>query len=140
MFKDLLYRYIVNPAIDLFGYENVIHIKDAILFAAGIFLGALIMAALSGKNLFKLQKRNNLGKISLLKFVKSGKKYILSNPKNSGEAIETLLISIFKPFFTKKSYTVRDERRTKRFLVSLLIFGIILCLLAAYLIHTIILV
>lgn len=140
LLRAFLYKHVVYPLIRLIGYENVIQLKDSILFLAGIFLGGLVMAVLSGRSLFRLQKDDNLGKISLVRFVKSGRKYVLANPNTTGEAIESLLLSIFRPMFTKKSYTIRDEQRTKRFLIFLSLIGFALCVLAFFLInHTILL-
>lgn len=114
---------------DKWGYNAVIHFEDLILFLAGIFVGMIIMVALSGKVVFKLQKVKNLGgnKIKLIRFIADdGKKTYIADPKNVGESIETLLLVIFRPAFTYKSYTLRDERRTKIFLVIMALVGIVL--------------
>lgn len=39
-----------------YGFSFVVHFEDIILFAAGVFLGMLIMSVLSGRVVFKLQK------------------------------------------------------------------------------------
>lgn len=118
---------------DKWGYNVVIHFEDLILFLAGIFVGMIIMIALSGKVVFKLQKVKNLGgnKIKLIKFVsEDGSKTYIADPKNVGESIETLLLVIFRPAFTYKNYTLRDERRTKIFIVGMTIVGLLLMYLA----------
>lgn len=65
----------------------------------------LIMVFLSGKVVFRLQKVKNIGgnKIKLIKFKKdNGEKTYIVDPKNVGESMETLLLVIFRPAFTKK--------------------------------------
>ncbi|NFE84067.1 hypothetical protein FDB42_12405 [Clostridium botulinum] len=122
------------------GYNAVIHFEDIILFLSGIFIGMLIMIALSGKVVFKLQKVKNLGgnKIKLIKFIKEdGKKTYIADPKNVGESIETLLLVIFRPAFTYKQYTLRDEKRTKVFLIIMAIVGTLLFILAFFSIATV---
>ncbi|KAI3350117.1 hypothetical protein FDB55_03300 [Clostridium botulinum] len=122
------------------GYNAVIHFEDIILFLSGIFIGMLIMIALSGKVVFKLQKVKNLGgnKIKLIKFIKEdGEKTYIADPKNVGESIETLLLVIFRPAFTYKQYTLRDEKRTKVFLIIMAIVGTLLFILAFFSIATV---
>ena len=122
------------------GYNAVIHFEDIILFLSGIFIGMLIMVFLSGKVVFRLQKVKNLGgnKIKLIQFKKdNGEKTYIADPKNVGESMETLLLVIFRPAFTYKEYTLRDERRTKIFIITMTIIGIVLLILAFFSIVTV---
>lgn len=122
----------------VFGYRFVVHFEDSILFIAGIFLGMLIMSGLSGRVVFKLQKIKNIGsRVKLIKFVHEGNKQYIADPQNTGEAIETLLLVIFRPMFKIKEYNYRDERRTKIFLLFMMILGIIFFVLAIMCISTV---
>lgn len=115
-----------------FGYNSVIHFEDTVQFLAGIFIGMLIMVFLSGRVVFKIRPVKNLGenKIKLIKFVKdNGEKTYVADPKNLGESMETLLLVIFQPAFTYKQYSLRDERRTKIFIVVMTIIGVLLLIL-----------
>ena len=110
-----------------FGYRAVIHFEDTVQFLAGIFLGMIIMVFLSGRVVFKLQKIKNLGsnKIKLIKFVKeNGEKTYIADPHSIGESMETLHLVIFRPVCTYKEYTLRDEKRTKVFLIFMALIGI----------------
>lgn len=115
-----------------FGYAFVVHFEDCITFSAGIFIGMLIMAFLSGRVVFKLQKVKNLGsnKVKLIKFKHEGFKHYIADPHSIGESVETLLLVIFRPLFTHNDYTLRDEKRTKIFLIIVCMIGVILLILA----------
>lgn len=123
-----------------FGYYFVVHFEDTILFGAGIFIGMIIMAFLAGIVVFKIQKVKNLGanKVKLIRFQHEGVRQYVADPKNVGESVETLLLVIFKPFFTRKQYDIRDEKRTKYFLIILCIIGVLLLILATLSISTVI--
>ena len=123
-----------------FGYDFVVHFEDTILFGAGIFIGMIIMAFLAGIVVFKIQKVKNLGanKVKLIRFQHEGVRQYVADPKSVGESVETLLLVIFKPFFTKKEYDMRDEKRTKYFLIILCIVGVLLLILATLSISTVI--
>ena len=123
-----------------FGYAFVVHFEDSITFSAGIFIVMLIMACLSGIVVFKLQKIKNLGsnKVKLIKFKHEGVKQYVADPKSVGESIETLLLVIFRPIFTTKEYDLRDEKRTRNFLIIMCIIGVIILILAYISITTII--
>jgi hypothetical protein len=123
-----------------FGYTFVVHFEDTITFSAGIFVGMLIMAFLSGRVVFKLQKVKNLGsnKVKLVRFKHEGVKQYIADPKNVGEAIETLLLVIFRPLFTNKEYDYRDEKRTRNFLIIVVIIGVIILILAVFSISNIV--
>lgn len=115
-----------------FGYTFVVHFEDTITFSAGVFVGMLIMAGLSGMVVFKLQKVKNLGSnnVKLLRFKHEGVKQYIADPQNIGESIETLLLVIFRPIFTNKEYDYRDEKRTRNFLIIMVIIGVIILILA----------
>lgn len=117
---------------DRFGYAFVVHFEDCITFSAGVFIGMLIMACLSGLVVFKLQKVKNLGsnKVKLIKFKHEGVKQYVADPQSVGESIETLLLVIFRPLFTNKEYDLRDEKRTRNFLIIMCLIGVILITLA----------
>lgn len=123
-----------------FGYTSVIHFEDVMTFSGGIFIGMLIMIALSGRVIFKLQKIKGLGHkdAKLIKIMhEGGKADLVADPKNVGESIETLLLVILRPVCTIKEYTFRDERRTKIVLLTLLLLGLLVLFLAICSITTI---
>lgn len=115
-----------------FGYNFVIHFEDFCLFTAGVFIGAMLFAIFSGDTLSKTEKvrQRRLDKLKMVD-VKGGKKtkYIF-NVNSVSECIEALLIILIKPFFTIKKYTLKDEKRTKRFIIIFFIIGAILIILA----------
>ena len=123
-----------------FGYDFVVHFEDTILFGAGIFIGMIIMAFLAGIVVFKIQKVKNLGanKVKLIRFQHEGVRQYVADPKSVGESVETLLLVIFESFFTRKKYDMRDEKRTKYFLIILCIIGVLLLILATLSISTVI--
>lgn len=115
-----------------FGYRSVVHFEDTMTLGAGIFIGMLIMAWLSGIVVFKMQKVKNLGssKVKLVKFKHEGVHQYAADPQNVGEAVETLLLILFRPIFTTKEYDLRDEKRTRNFLIIMCIIGVIILILA----------
>lgn len=131
MFENWLYNKL--------GYNFVVHFEDSVVFGAGIFIGMLIMSFLAGIVVFRIQKVKNLGsnKIKLMHFQHEGVKQYIADPKTLGESVETLLLVIFKPFFTKKKYDLRDEKRTRNFLIIMCTIGISLLILAILSISTV---
>lgn len=118
-----------------YGYNFVVHLEDFLLCASSLFLGALIMSIVSGNVILKIQKLpidSNGKKIKKVKWVllEDNQNTFIVEPNNIGEAVETVLVIAFKPLFTYKHYGIRDERRTKIFIVCLLILGIILTVFA----------
>lgn len=122
----------------IFGYRTVVHFEDTTVFLAGVFLGMIIMSCLSGRVVFKLQKVKNIGsRVKLIKFVHEGRQHYIADPQSVGESIETLLLVIFRPMFQIKEYNYRDERRTKIFLIVMLILGVTFFILAFLCISTV---
>lgn len=117
---------------DLYGYRFLVFFEDTIVLFAGIFIGMIIMAFLSGWVVFKVTKVKDIGstKVKLVRFKHEGVKEYIAAPKNIGESVETLLLVIFRPLFSYREYTYRDERRTKIFLVLLISIGLIVLILA----------
>ncbi|MDF2612813.1 MAG: hypothetical protein K0S71_599 [Clostridia bacterium] len=119
-------RFVVH----LFGYKLVIHLEEVILLLAGLFLGMLVMALLAGNFIYRLYKIEDMGKskIQLLRTNHDGKTKYVAAFKSFSETIEQILLLSFSPFFTVKRYTLRDEQRTKRFLIIMsIIAAIVIC-------------
>ena len=115
-----------------FGYTFVVHFEDIVLSGASFFVGFIAMAFMAGHFIFKLQKRDKLGQntVKLMKFKVNGNRQYVADPKNTGEAIETLLLAILAPLFQYKTYNYHDQRRTEIFLTFMLLFGVLLLILA----------
>jgi len=114
-----------------FGYNFVVHFEDTMTFSAGIFIGALVMAFLCGRVVFKLTRIKHIGhNVKLLRFQHEGFKQYVADPQSVGESIETLLLVIFRPIFTNRNYDFRDEKRTKIFLIIIAIVGTLVVILA----------
>lgn len=118
-----------------YGYNFVVHLEDFLLFGASFFLGFLVSQILSGRVILRIQKvpidpnGKKQRKIKWLLLEDNQNEFIVE-PENLGEAVETILVITFKPLFTYKHYGVRDERRTKIFILFLLIIGILLTIFA----------
>lgn len=114
-----------------YGYKFVVHFEDTMTFSAGIIIGMLIMAFLCGRVVLKLTRINHIGhNVKLVRFHHEGFKQYIADPQNIGESVETLLLVIFRPLFTNKNYDLRDEKRTKIFLIIMFIIGILVLILA----------
>lgn len=115
-----------------FGFNFVIHFEDSIVLLAGICIGMIIMAFLSGRVVFKLTKVDSLGstKLKLINLKSEGIRQYIAAPNSVGESIETLLIVIFRPLTQYNKYSYRDERRTKILIALLVVITIILIVLA----------
>lgn len=115
-----------------FGYNFVVHFEDFCLFSSGIFIGAMLFAAFSGDTISKIKevRQRRLHKLKLVDVRKGKKKEYILNVNSVAECIETLLIILLKPFCTIKSYTLKDEKRTRRFIILFIIIGVILVILA----------
>ncbi|NOW86748.1 uncharacterized membrane protein YciS (DUF1049 family) [Clostridium beijerinckii] len=115
-----------------YGYKFVVYFEDLIVLIAGILIGMIIMAFMSGRVVFKLTKVKSLGsqKLKLVGFKHEGVKQYVAAPKNISESVETLLLVLFRPLTQYKQYTYRDERRTKTLLILLALLTIVLICLA----------
>lgn len=123
-----------------FGYHTVIVFEDITIFFSGLFVGALIMTCILSK-VFTKSKRiegNKFNGISLIRFFDGDKRtYFINDNDNVFEAMRVMLLITFSPWFTIKSYTKRDEKRTKIFISLLFTVGFIFIILALFGIFTI---
>lgn len=131
MFNTFLDNY-QHILVSFLGYEFAIHLEEVILVLAGMFIGIFIMALLAGNFIRKLYSIEDFGK-SKIKMIRidhgASSKYIISF-KNFAEAVEQILLLSFSPFFTIKRFTMRDEKRTKRFLVIMSVLAMIIIVFA----------
>ena len=123
MFNELFHKY-EHTVVKIFGYEVAIHLEECVLVLAGIFLGGIIMALLSGNFIRKLYKIEDFGqsKVKLIRISEGSKSKYIIGFKSFAEAFQQVLLLAFSPLFTIKHFTKRDEKRTRLFLV---IMGII---------------
>lgn len=122
---------IIDWLVANYGYKNVIMIKDFILCLAGVFIGSIIHSLLSGNVVRKLEKYEKLGEKVVAISMKSeeGETHFV-NPHSFEEAVETWLSLILMPIFKIRRYTLRDQRRTKRFVYCLYVIEAIVILSA----------
>lgn len=118
------------------GYNFVVHLEDFLLATSCIFIGTLIAFLLSGNVLLNIRKipikaDEKLGKFKRVKWaiIDEGNAF-LADPQNVGEAVQTVLVIVFKRFFTYKDFGYRDERRTKIFIFFYLLIGTLLTIFA----------
>lgn len=118
----------------IFGYRNVVRVEDIVLLVAGFFLGVLTMAVLSGKFLYRVKKVEDLGKgkIKMLRLNDEGESRYIVSFKSFHEAVEQVLLLSFSPFFTKRNYSIRDEKRTKKFLIIMFFIAVIVLIWAIF--------
>ncbi|MEG1927732.1 MAG: hypothetical protein RR090_03795 [Niameybacter sp.] len=129
MFNRFLEWY-ETTMVQIFPYNFLVHFEEVALILAGIFIGILIMAAFGANFIRDLYSVDNHG-IHAFRMVrvKEGKKTLYKvSFKSFSEAFQQLLLLGFSPIFTFKSYTERDEKRTKRFIVWMFILGV--CMVA----------
>lgn len=116
-----------------FNYSTVVFFEDVTIFFSGLFIGALIMTYILSK-VFTKSKRiegNKFDGISLIRFFDDNEKtFFINDNGNVFEAMRMLLLIAFSPWFTIKSYTKKDERRTNIFILILIILGIIFIIFA----------
>lgn len=122
---------IIDWLIANYGYRNVIVVKDVILCLAGIFIGSIIHSLLSGNVVQKLEKYEKLGEkvVAISMKDEKGETHFV-NPHSFEEAVETWLSLIFMPIFKIRRFTLRDQRRTKRFIYCLYVVEVIVIILA----------
>lgn len=135
-----LFLHFENWLRDQWGYIAVVHFEDIMLFLTGVFLGSLIVTYLGGRAIYLMKKHDGLGrgKFKLYRHTDNdGKRHYLVDPQSIGEGMETLLLMIFQNIFPSKSYTIRDERRTRKFIIVIIIVGAIVSFLAFLSINTV---
>lgn len=127
MFTKFLEWY-EETMVEIFPYNFLVHFEEVILILAGIFIGILIMAAFGANFLRDLYSVDNHGIHAFRMIrVKEGRKTLYKvSFRSFSEAFQQLLLLGFSPIFTFKNYTKRDEKRTKRFIISMFIVGILM--------------
>jgi|GEM_PF-7100042 len=68
--------------INTFGYDNVIRFKDVLLLVAGVSIGALIMAILISRFLYRVEKVEQMGKVVSVAFKHAGKAHYFTRANN----------------------------------------------------------
>lgn len=118
--------------LDIFGFKVIVHLEEVILLIAGIFIGLFLMCLVASNFIFRLEKLERLGqsKIRILRVTKNGKATYQCNFTSLSETFQQLFIMLFSPLFTKKKYTLRDEKRTKRFVRIIYIAAILFFIFA----------
>ena len=123
-------------------YETVVMLQDLILFLFAFFLGATFVTYLISTVFIRTKKIDGekYRNITMIRFKDDNDKVFFINDNNNVfETMYTLLLIIFSPWFTRKSYTKRDEKRTKIFIVILIIIEIIVtifALLSIFIVYT----
>lgn len=123
-------------------YETVVMLQDLILFLFAFFLGAMFVTYLISTVFIRTKKieGEKYRNITMIRFKDDNDKvYFINDNNNVFETMYTLLLIIFSPWFTRKSYTKRDEKRTKIFIVILIIIEIIVtifALLSIFIVYT----
>lgn len=121
-------------------YESLVFFEDLLIFLFGIFIGSIIMTFVLSRIFTKSHRieGEKFGKISLIRFHDGNEKTFFINDRgNTFEAMRMLLLIAFSPWFTVKSYTKKDERRTMIFIIILIVLGVIISALAILSIITI---
>lgn len=118
--------------LNLFGFKIVVHLEEFILLLAGIFIGKFIMAIIASNFIYRMEKLERLNdtKFRILRVTKNGKTVYQCNFKTFSEAFHQLCIWFYSPFFTRKKYTLRDEKRTKFFVILMWVIAIIMIVFA----------
>lgn len=112
-------------------YEFIIRLNDLFIFLAGVVVGMIIMSLLASNFLHKIKKiRDGNGSIKILRVDHGVESGYVTNFNSFWETLEEVLLLSFSPFFTQKTYTLRDKKRTKKFLIIMLLFSILIILLA----------
>lgn len=125
--------------VSVFGYSGAMRFEDSTVFLSGIFIGVLIMALLAGSFIYKISKIDDFknSKMSFVRNNKDGKASYRIDFRSLGEAVEQVLMLSLSPFFTRKDYTLRDQKRTKWCLNIVYFVGVIVLIFAILSIFTV---
>lgn len=121
------------------GYIGVIVFEDLTVFFSGIFIGVLLMTFFTSF-IFLRSKRlegSKFDKFSVIKYYQDNKPIYFLNPKGLFDTMRMTLLLVFAPWFTIRTYTLRDEKRTKLFITIMSIFATIIIILAILSIYTV---
>ena len=114
--------------VNTFGYDVAVRIED-MLYGAGMFvLGGIFMAFLGASFILRLHGLEDFGrgKLRLLRYDNGKRSTQFVQVKNLWSSFQVFVLLAFSPFCTIKQYTLRDERRTKRFVRIVLVIAILL--------------
>lgn len=123
-----------------FPYVSIIRFEDTMIFLGGICIGGIIMACFVAQFMRNLNKVDDIGshKLRMVRYYnKDGKRKIIAVFDNFAESFHQVLILVFSEFFTIRKYTMKDEKRTKRFIYLISILVIIILILALLSIATV---
>lgn len=123
-----------NWMVTSIGYVPVIKLKDVLLFCAGIALGELLMVVCISRFFHKVQKVEREGKTTSIQFRHEGEMRYFTSLSTLYQSMEFIMGVAFMPFRHKDSYMLEDKKRTRRFVISMLLIIGILALIGIILI------
>lgn len=112
-----------------FKYENIIKIQDLGIFICGIIFGGILSTLLIASFISKIETFDKKDrKVRIVRVSHENKVVYSAHFGTLWETFEDLILFSFAPFFTRRSFTYKDKKRTKRFIVVLSIICIFILL------------
>lgn len=130
-----MYDIIAEHIVENFGLDGYFRFKSIIIFLTGLLSASFINTLGFAKTFRKVHPNPRLKKVTLLE-VNTGnhKEYYCSPPTSHMEAVQTLFYMWFaKMGFLKKGIMIRNNRRAKNVLISILGTSFVLLLFGIYL-------
>lgn len=120
------------------GYNKIVILQDCLTFIAGIIIGIMVMGLLTANFISKVEKISDGNKrIKMVRVTHKGVSKYIASFSTFKETLELVFIMAFSPLLTKRTYSLRDERRTKIFLFILAILGTIILAISLWSILTV---
>ena len=118
--------------------RSIIILQDYFTFFSGIIIGIVFMALLTANFLMKLEKISDGNKkINMIRVTHKGTNKYVANLNSFKETLELVFIMAFSPMLTKRSYALKDERRTRKFLFFLSILCVTILTISIWLLSTV---
>lgn len=117
-----------------YGYINAVHFKDFMTGLMTFILGMLLMAFISSYFILRLQSIQDLGKskVKFFSIARNDKSKIILTIPNIWTAFEALLFLSFSPFCRINTFTNRDAKRTRRFVITVQVIVLVIILFTVF--------
>lgn len=123
---------IMRYAEHILGYNDAVIIKHFIMLSSGIFIGIILMFFLFAKLLYGVQYREKeLGEgiLALKGSIKDNSFLCICPPKNPSETLDCLIAIVWMQLRGKDDILLKDVRRFKRVISSILLILFILSII-----------
>lgn len=130
---DAIEKFYERTSVKVLGYTVAIHFEEVILILAGCFIGGIIVGAVFTAFIMHIRhvdKPKEGESINITRVDVNGKSWYKVKVGHFFETFRQMFLVVFSPPFTKGRFTGPDKRRTRIFIVGVVLTMIIVIIFA----------